>query len=142
MGARPGERSGWELCGVTVGGADAERDERAGLQAYTGNLHRGGDGSVAELVRTLKPQEFLDRTSDQPRLGVQARQLSGVLEQRLHGVGDEVGRRLVAAGRKMHWSAARPRGRRSAVIGGVSGQDLRGPGFGGGGAGDQPAQVS
>ena len=54
-----------ELRGIAVGGADAQRHRRGGLQHDAAELHAFGGHPVAELVGAFIAQDFLDRRLDQ-----------------------------------------------------------------------------
>ncbi len=55
----------FELPGIAVGGADAQRHRRAGFQNDARELDGLGGHAVAELVRAFVAQDFLDRGLDQ-----------------------------------------------------------------------------
>jgi hypothetical protein len=54
-----------ELIGIAVGRSDAQRHRCAGRHWYPAELDAFRRHAIAELVRALKPQHFLDRRLDQ-----------------------------------------------------------------------------
>ena len=85
-----------ELRGIAVGGADAQRHRRTRCQRDAAEFDWLRRHAVAELVRTFKPQDFLDRGLDQIGIFDQPLLLRGVARQRHQPVADQIGGGLMA----------------------------------------------
>ena len=84
-----------ELSGITVGGADAQGDKRAGRHLHAADLDRFRGDAVAELVGAFVAQEFLDCGFDQRWIVDQPVFLHGISRQRDQSVADQIGRGLM-----------------------------------------------
>src|SRR5665213_3717030 len=86
----------FECCRIAVGGADAQRDERALAKRFAANLDVPRRHPVAKLVRAFITQHLFDCGAQQFRLCRQFRALVGKAREQLDGIADQIGRRFVA----------------------------------------------
>ena len=94
-----------ELSRVAVGGAHHRVDALAAGEHAPAELMVLRNHPCDRQARPVVAQELLDRGVDQFRIGAQPLELAGVLEQRVHAIGQQAGGGLVAAEQDQHAGA-------------------------------------
>jgi hypothetical protein len=84
-----------ELLRVAIGGADADVHVTSGLDRNAAQRRVLNGPTIAKLVRTFYTQKFLDRRLNRVRVIAQITHRVRMANQKIDGVADEVGRRLV-----------------------------------------------
>src|SRR5262249_18599061 len=81
---------------IAVRGADSDMDVTAGPNVDAAEARVARGTAVAELVRALHAQKFLDRGVDRVGMLAQIAHRIGMTDQEIDAVADEIGRGLVA----------------------------------------------
>ena len=85
-----------ELCGIAIGGADADVNIAPRRDRYPAQMDIPRRTPIAELVRAFHPQEFFDRGVDALRIAAQIAHRIGIADQKIDAVADEIRGGLVA----------------------------------------------
>src|SRR6202050_2546655 len=84
-----------KLLRVAIGGPDADVHVASGPDGNAAERRILDRPTIAKLVRAYHPQKFLDRRLNRARVSAQVGHRVGMANEKIDGVADEIGGRLV-----------------------------------------------